>query len=53
MVINMKIVSWNVNSVRARLQNCLDFIKTYQPDIIGLQEIKCVDAQFPITDFEN
>jgi exodeoxyribonuclease-3 len=49
----MKIVSWNVNSVRARLQNCLDFIRDYQPDIIGLQEIKCVDEQFPTQEFED
>jgi exodeoxyribonuclease-3 len=49
----VKIVSWNVNSVRARLQNCLDFIRDYQPDIIGLQEIKCVDEQFPLQDFED
>ncbi len=49
----MKIVSWNVNSVRARLQNCLDFISDYQPDIIGLQEIKCVDEQFPFQAFDD
>lgn len=51
--IMLKIVSWNVNSVRARLQNCLDFIRDYQPDILGLQEIKCVDAQFPLLEFED
>lgn len=49
----MKIVSWNVNSVRARLQNCLDFIRDYQPDILGLQELKCVNEQFPLNEFED
>ena len=36
----MKIVSWNVNSVRARIQNILDYIKQSAPDILMLQEIK-------------
>ncbi|MFT6072474.1 MAG: exodeoxyribonuclease-3 [Alphaproteobacteria bacterium] len=49
----VKIVSWNVNSVRARLQNVIDFIQTYQPDILGLQEIKCVNEQFPLDVFED
>lgn len=49
----MKIVSWNINSVRARLQNCLDFIQDTQPDIIGLQELKCTNEQFPLEAFEE
>jgi exodeoxyribonuclease-3 len=49
----VKIVSWNVNSVRARLQNVIDFISEYQPDIIGLQEIKCINEQFPYDTFED
>ena len=35
----MKIVSWNVNSVRARIENILDYIKDTNPDILLLQEI--------------
>lgn len=49
----MKIVSWNVNSVRARLHNCLEFIQEYQPDILGLQELKCMADQFPLEAFED
>ncbi len=42
----MKICSWNINSVRVRV-NALDFlIKSYSPDIILLQEIKCENNQF-------
>ena len=36
----MKIVSWNVNSVRARIENILNYIKDTNPDILFLQEIK-------------
>ena len=36
----MKIISWNVNSVRARINNILDYIKLDDPDILLLQEIK-------------
>ena len=42
----MKICSWNINSVRVRV-NALDFlIQSYSPDIILLQEIKCENNQF-------
>ena len=43
----MKIVSWNVNSVRARIQNILDYIKQSAPDILMLQEIKTEEKNFP------
>ena len=36
----MKIVSWNVNSVRARINNIIEYIKENNPDILLLQEIK-------------
>ena len=49
----MKIVSWNVNSVRARIQNILDYIKQSTPDILMLQEIKTEDKNFPVNDFKN
>ena len=47
----MKIVSWNVNSVRARINNILDYIKGSKPDIIFLQEIKTLEENFPTEDF--
>jgi exodeoxyribonuclease-3 len=43
----MKIVSWNVNSVRARLDNILNYIKDSNPDILLMQEIKTMEETFP------
>lgn len=44
----MKIVTWNVNSVRARLDRLLSWLQSAAPDVVCLQEIKCVDDQFPL-----
>ena len=49
----MKIISWNVNSVRARINNILDYIKQSNPDILLLQEIKTQDENFPYEDFKK
>ncbi len=49
----MKIISWNVNSVRARITNILEYIKQSSPDILLLQEIKTQDENFPYDNFEN
>lgn len=43
----MKIATWNVNSVRARLERLLAWLKKAEPDIVCLQELKVVDAAFP------
>jgi exodeoxyribonuclease-3 len=43
----MRIATWNVNSVRQRLDNLLAWLKERTPDIVCLQEIKCVDEAFP------
>lgn len=43
----MKIVSFNVNSVRLRLHQLEAMVKAYDPDVIGLQETKVVDDDFP------
>ena len=43
----MKIISWNVNSVRARLENILSYIKDSNPDVLLLQEIKTQEETFP------
>jgi exodeoxyribonuclease-3 len=45
------IASWNVNSIKARLPNALDWVKTKKPDILMLQEIKCVEEAFPGLEF--
>ena len=49
----MKIISWNVNSVRARITNILDYIKQSNPDILLLQEIKTQDENFPYEEFKK
>jgi exodeoxyribonuclease-3 len=43
----VKIATWNVNSVKVRLPHLLDFLKNAQPDVLCLQEIKCLEADFP------
>ena len=49
----MRISSWNVNSVRARIINILDYLKISKPDILILQEIKTEEKNFPFNDFKN
>tara|TARA_B100000029_G_scaffold320496_1_gene312887 strand:+ start:9532 stop:10308 length:777 start_codon:yes stop_codon:yes gene_type:complete len=49
----MKISSWNVNSVRARIVNILDYLKYSNPDILMIQEIKTEKKNFPFNDFKN
>jgi len=49
----MKIISWNVNSVRARIENIKHYIKDAEPDILMLQEIKTQDENFPNDEFKN
>ncbi|MDX6748352.1 exodeoxyribonuclease III [Geminicoccaceae bacterium 1502E] len=43
----VKIATWNVNSVNARLANMVEWLAEAAPDIVLLQEIKCVDGAFP------
>jgi exodeoxyribonuclease-3 len=43
----MRIASWNINSLRARLEHVRRWIGQEQPDILALQETKLADAQFP------
>ncbi len=49
----MKIASWNVNSIKARLSIALDWIDATQPDVLCLQETKTVDDDFPRGGFEE
>jgi len=49
----VKIISWNVNSVRARILNILDYIKAEKPDILLLQEIKTENVNFPSDEFKK
>src|ERR1700716_1675363 len=43
----MKIVSWNINSLRKRQERLLAWLAQSQPDVVCLQETKCADEQFP------
>jgi exodeoxyribonuclease-3 len=43
----MRIATWNVNSIRQRMDNLVAWLAERQPDIVCLQEIKCVDDAFP------
>lgn len=43
----MRVATWNVNSIRQRLDNLIAWLAERQPDIVCLQEIKCVDEAFP------
>jgi len=49
----MKIISWNVNSVRARIENILNYIRESNPDILFLQEIKTQNENFPSATFKE
>jgi len=49
----MKIASWNVNSVRARIENVVDYLKKNKPDILFLQEIKTENINFPSNEFKK
>lgn len=49
----MKIASWNVNSLRVRLPHVLDWLESAQPDVLGLQETKTVDSEFPVEAIEE
>ncbi|MFT7433706.1 MAG: exodeoxyribonuclease-3 [Alphaproteobacteria bacterium] len=49
----MKVVSWNLNSIRARLEHVENWIKEHNPDVLCLQETKVRDDQFPHEVFEK
>ncbi len=44
----MKIATWNVNSLRVRLPQVLDWLAAEQPDVLAVQETKVADEQFPV-----
>lgn len=49
----MKIATWNVNSISSRLEHLLMWIKSHHPDILLLQELKCVEEKFPSESLED
>ncbi|HKD22068.1 MAG TPA: exodeoxyribonuclease III [Rhizomicrobium sp.] len=48
----MKLATWNVNSVRTRVDAATAWLKEAEPDVVALQELKCTDEQFPREAFE-
>ena len=48
----MRIVTWNVNSVTARLDRVLAWLQAHQPDVLALQELKCTDQAFPLMEIQ-
>lgn len=48
----MRLATWNVNSVGARLPRLLDWLVDRAPDVVALQETKCTDAAFPHAEVE-
>src|SRR5258708_13799507 len=49
----VKIATWNVNSIKARLSNVLAWLEATQPDILCLQETKCPAADFPLLEIKS
>jgi exodeoxyribonuclease-3 len=47
----MKIATWNVNSILARLPNVIRWLDTFKPDVLCMQETKCTDDKFPFEVF--
>ena len=49
----MKLAAWNVNSLNVRLPHVTEWLKSHQPDVLCLQELKMEDAKFPLAAFED
>lgn len=49
----MKLTAWNVNSLKVRLPQLLDFLASRQPDVVCLQETKLEDVNFPKVEIET
>jgi exodeoxyribonuclease-3 len=47
----MILSTWNVNSIRTRLERCLAFLERHRPDVLCVQETKVPDEEFPIEPF--
>jgi exodeoxyribonuclease-3 len=48
----VRIATWNVNSIRARVDRVADWVERSDVDVVALQETKCKDDQFPTDRFE-
>ncbi len=50
---HLTIATWNVNSIKARMPNVLAWVREAKPDILLLQELKCLEEAFPALEFED
>ncbi|GAB3658590.1 exodeoxyribonuclease III [Glycomyces tarimensis] len=48
----MRVATWNINSVKARLDRLLAWLETAQPDVVCLQELKCASGEAPVAQLE-
>ena len=48
----LRVVTWNVNSVRLRADQAARFVEEHAPDVLCLQETKCREGEFPVAAFE-
>ena len=49
----MRIATWNVNSIRVRVDHVAQWVEMAQPDVLAMQELKAQDHQFPTAAFEE
>ncbi len=49
----MKITTWNINGIRARIEGAVAYVREAKPDVLCLQEIKTVDEGFPTEAFTD
>ena len=49
----MIISTWNVNSIKVRIHAVIQYLSEYHPDVLVLQETKCLDENFPIDEISN
>ncbi|MEN6541459.1 exodeoxyribonuclease III [Parvibaculum sp.] len=49
----LKLATWNINSVRLRINLAEKLLAEHQPDVLCLQEIKCINDAFPLKDFRK
>ncbi|MDD9206492.1 exodeoxyribonuclease III [Georgenia sp. 10Sc9-8] len=49
----MRLATWNVNSIRARVDRVVDFLQRSGTDVLAMQETKCADEKFPLQPFRD
>src|SRR5207237_6159305 len=49
----LTLTTWNINSVRLRIEAVAKFVKSVRPDVLCLQETKCPDDRFPLKRFKR